>query len=170
MSVDVVIEDDRWAGAGLRRLAGRAVDATLSHAGLDPAAWEVTVLACDDARIAALNDAFRTRPQPTNVLSWPSRERSAEKDGDRPDPPTGDAELGDIAISYDTCRNEAASGGKSLQDHALHLVVHGTLHLLGYDHERDGDADLMESTETAILCKLGVADPYGGQGHSGSGC
>ena len=81
-------------------------------------------------------------------------------DGDRPAPPEGDPELGDIAIAFETCEREAESGGLSLENHTLHLLVHGTLHLLGYDHEREADADLMESTETAILCKLGVPDPY----------
>ena len=86
----------------------------------------------------------RGKPQPTNVLSWPSVERGAEIEGERPESPTGDPELGDLAIAYQTCLREAESGDKPLNDHALHLVVHGTLHLLGYDHVRDGDGDLME--------------------------
>ena len=71
-----------------------------------------------------------------------------------------DAELGDIAIAYDTCAREAMEAGKDLRDHTLHLLVHGTLHLLGFDHIRDGDAALMEGLETEILGKLGIADPY----------
>ena len=69
-------------------------------------------------------------------------------------------ELGDVAIAYDTCAREAVEAGKPLPDHALHLLVHGTLHLLGFDHERDADAELMEGLETEILGVLGVADPY----------
>ena len=160
MTVDVVTEEPLWKSAGLERIAERGVAATLSHLGLEPSDWDVVVMGCDDARIAALNADFRGKPQPTNVLSWPSEERGAEIEGERPESPTGDPELGDLAIAYQTCLHEAESGDKSLNDHALHLVVHGTLHLLGYDHVRDGDGDLMESLEIAILAKLGVPNPY----------
>lgn len=167
MSVDVVIEDPRWEEAGLELLAERAVAGTLAHLGLDPGAWEVVVMGCGDARIAELNADFRGKPQPTNVLSWPSEDRAAEAEGAPPAAPEGGPELGDIAIAYETCRREAQDGGKPLVDHALHLIVHGTLHLLGYDHVRDGDGDLMEAAEIAILGKLGVPDPYNGSGISG---
>ncbi|ETX28388.1 rRNA maturation RNase YbeY [Roseivivax isoporae] len=165
MLTDTVIEDPRWDAAGLDRLSERAAVAALAHLGLDPAGFEIAVLGCDDARIAELNGTFRGKPQPTNVLSWPAEELFAEADGGapaRPEPggPHGPAELGDIAIAYDTCLREAEIGGKPLADHVTHLVVHGTLHLLGYDHERDGDATLMETTEAAILAELGVEDPY----------
>jgi probable rRNA maturation factor len=168
MSVDVVIEDSRWEAAGLSAQAGRGVAATLVHLGLDPDAWDVVVMGCDDTRIADLNADFRNLRQPTNVLSWPSEERGAACAGETPSAPSGDPELGDIALSYDTCRREAEAGGKPLADHALHLVVHGTLHLLGYDHVRGSDGDLMEAVETAILGKLGVPDPYDGRGALGA--
>ncbi|MFT5744462.1 MAG: putative rRNA maturation factor [Paracoccaceae bacterium] len=71
-----------------------------------------------------------------------------------------DPELGDIAIAFDTCKREAADAGRTMADHCSHLIVHGTLHLLGYDHERDADATLMEGLEIQILGKLGIADPY----------
>jgi probable rRNA maturation factor len=160
MGVDVIIEEPRWEAVGLEPLAERAVAATLVHLRLDPSAWEVTVLGCDDARIAALNTDFRNKPGPTNVLSWPSSERGAEAPGEEPEPPTGDGELGDIALAFETCQREAAEQGKPIKQHILHLVVHGVLHLLGYDHVRDGDGDLMESHEIAILGELGVPDPY----------
>ncbi|WP_417729174.1 rRNA maturation RNase YbeY [Roseovarius sp.] len=162
MLCDVVLEDDRWQAAGLEDLAERAGRATLEHLGLDPEEWEISVLGCDDTRIAALNEGFRNKPQPTNVLSWPSEERGAEGAGERPDLPIpgADPELGDIAIAWETCAREAADGGKSLADHVTHLIVHAVLHLLGYDHVRDQDATLMETTEVQILGKLGVADPY----------
>lgn len=162
MLTETVIDDDRWTRAGLPELAERAAVAALAHLGLDPMSWEIGVLGCDDARIASLNTEFRGKPQPTNVLSWPSEERGAAAPGARPElPQTGDEpELGDIAIAYDTCVAEARAGGKPLQDHVTHLIVHAVLHLLGYDHIRDQDATLMEATEVAILGKLGLDDPY----------
>ena len=168
MAVDVIIEDPRWEEAGLEHLAGRATDAALRYLGLDPSDWEIVVMGCDDARIAELNGSFRGRAAATNVLSWPSEERGAAIEGEAPDPPSGDPELGDIAIAFETCRKEAAEAGKAVEQHVLHLVIHGTLHLLGYDHQRDGDGDLMEATETAILAQLGVPDPYDGPGMTGS--
>lgn len=160
MTVDCVIEDDRWGD--IASLAGQASDAALMRLGLEPSVFEISVLACDDARIASLNADFRNKATPTNVLSWPSDERGAVVDGEMPLlPQVGpDNALGDIAIAYDTCAREAAEAGKPLRDHTVHLLVHGTLHLLGFDHERDADAALMEGLETEILGKLGIADPY----------
>lgn len=161
MGLDTIIEDDRWHATELPALAGRAAGAALAHLGLDAARYDIALLACDDARIAELNADFRGKPQPTNVLSWPSAERGAAHDGDQPLAPGPDEdELGDIAIAYDTCAREAAEAGKPLADHVTHLVVHATLHLLGFDHVRDRDATLMERTEVEILGKLGLPDPY----------
>lgn len=166
MCIDVIIEDERWAATGLEALAGRAARATLAHLGLPAQDDRITLLACDDARIAALNADFRGKPQPTNVLSWPSQERGAASDGGRPAHPEAgtqgpdDGSWGDIAIAFDTCAREAEDQGLGFADHVSHLVVHGILHLLGYDHIRDRDATLMEGLETAILGKLGIADPY----------
>ena len=158
MAVDVLIEAEAWERLGLEALAGRAVAETLGHCGVDPEA-EVAILACDDARIAELNSAFRDRSAATNVLSWPSEERGAEDEGAMPEPPE-DAELGDIAIAYETCAREAETAGISAEAHTTHLIVHATLHLLGHDHIREGDAELMERLEIEILAKLGLPDPY----------
>ena len=159
---DVMIEDRRWRALGLEALAERAARMTLEHLGMSPAGFEISILACNDARIAALNEDFRGKPQPTNVLSWPSAERGAERPGTVPDIPRSppEAELGDIAIAYDICAAEADLGNKPLADHAAHLIVHAVLHLLGYDHVREEDAVLMENCERAILGRLGIADPY----------
>lgn len=154
MSVDVIIEDPRWDG--VEAWAEVAVGAALRHLGLS---GEVAVLAADDSRIKTLNASFRDKDQPTNVLSWPSSERGAAQPGTPPAPPE-DEELGDLAIAYETCAKEADAAGVTLQDHTIHLIVHGTLHLLGYDHVHPEDGDLMEATEIAILATLGVADPY----------
>lgn len=160
MTVDVMIEDPRWIQ--LNAIAARATDAALIGVGLEPTVFDINVLACDDDKIARLNTDFRSKAQPTNVLSWPSAERAAMADGETPLPPAlpQDAELGDIAISFDTCQTEASCAGKSFEHHVTHLIVHGTLHLLGYDHVRDGDAALMEGLEIEILGNLGISDPY----------
>jgi probable rRNA maturation factor len=138
MLTETLIEDDRWSQIDLCALAEKAAQSTLKHL------------------------KFRNKPTPTNVLSWPSDERASETDGGQPDKPAlpMDAELGDIAISYDTCEREAATAGKPMDDHVTHLIIHGVLHLLGYDHIRDLDATLMEETEVQILGTLGIETPY----------
>lgn len=162
MTIDVMIEDDRWTTINFAPLAQVAADAVLTRLGLEPSVFEASVLACDDARIAVLNADFRAKDKATNVLSWPSAERAALIPGEMPlSPEPGlDAELGDIAISYDTCAREAVEQGKPFKDHVTHLMVHGMLHLLGFDHENDPDAALMEGLEVDILGKLGLPDPY----------
>lgn len=163
--VDCVIEDARWDAVGLQALAARAVSAAMAQLGLPEQGFTLCLMGCDDARISVLNAEFRGKPQPTNVLSWPSEDLSEGTPGVAPAIPlagTPDApwSLGDIAISYDTCVREAEAAGKTLGDHVTHLVVHGFLHLLGYDHVRDEDGTLMETREVAILATLGVDDPY----------
>jgi probable rRNA maturation factor len=162
--VDCVFEDPQWEAFGLESLAETAARATLVDLKLPPTGFLIVLLGCDDARIATLNADFRGKPQPTNVLSFPSDDRAADAPGLMPDLPTPDAddptELGDIAIAWDTCVREAREQDKLLEAHVTHLVVHGILHLLGYDHVDDLDATLMEQTETRILASLGVADPY----------
>jgi probable rRNA maturation factor len=100
-----------------------------------------------------------------DVLSWPSEERAAASPGEMPHlPPPNPVgpplELGDIALAFETCAREAAEAASHSNDHVTHLVVHGLLHLLGFDHETDPDAELMEGLETRILARLGVPDPY----------
>jgi probable rRNA maturation factor len=98
-------------------------------------------------RQQALNARFRGKDAATNVLSFPA--------------PGADAGLGDVALALGVCEREAAEQGKTLADHLTHLTAHGVLHLLGYDHESDAEAEAMEARERAILAGLGVADPYG---------
>jgi probable rRNA maturation factor len=157
--VEPVVEDPRWEAAGIVALAERAVRAALTAVRRDPELHEVGLLACDDARIAALNADFRGKATPTNVLSWPAF------DGPVPDEPPGlpgegPLFIGDIALAYETCAREAEEAGIPLADHAAHLVVHGTLHLLGHDHGEDEDAETMEAIETKALASMGIADPY----------
>lgn len=162
MNLEITIEDSRWQGVD--HLARPAIAAVLDHCGVDAENCEISLLACDDPRIADLNAEFRDKPTPTNVLSWPAEDLSPEEAGQIPISPqpdfTGEIALGDIAISYDTCAREADEAGKNRDDHVTHLIVHGVLHLLGYDHIRDPDATLMEGVEVEILGKLGVDDPY----------
>jgi probable rRNA maturation factor len=163
--VEVMIEAPGWESIGLGPLAERAARAALEGAGVGAAGFEIALLAASDARIAELNAGFRGRAGPTNVLSFPAADRAPTREGAIPTPPTpgrpeDPAPLGDIALAYETCVREAEAGGLPLGNHVAHLIVHGTLHLLGYDHDRDGDATLMEALESRILAELGVPDPY----------
>jgi len=163
--VETVIEDTRWEAFGLAALAERAGRAVLAGLALPAEGFAISLMGCDDARIAALNADFRGKSTPTNVLSWPSEERAAEYVGETPVPPEpGPADapesLGDIAIAWETCRREAEEQGKPMADHVTHLIVHGVLHLLGYDHVEDEDAALMEGLEVRMLATLGISDPY----------
>lgn len=169
MEIDILIEEPAWnraeLGDGLEELVDRVCPAVLTELDLAPDSFSVSVLACNDARIAALNGEFRGKPTPTNVLSWPAEDRAAQSPGTMPRLPQHPLagppeELGDIAISFETCQAEAAAAAKPLADHVAHLMAHGTLHLLGFDHETDADAELMESLETRILARLGIPDPY----------
>jgi probable rRNA maturation factor len=157
--VEVLLEDARWGEAGIEALAARAARAALVAVGRDPELHEIGVLACDDARIAALNAEFRGKAVPTNVLSWPAFAGAAPEE-----PPglpgEGPLFLGDLAIAYDTCAAEAASAGIPFADHVTHLLVHGILHLLGHDHLGDAEAEAMEAIETNVLATMGIANPY----------
>ena len=150
MIADVIVEDARWID--LERLAQIAIPAALRGSDLT-GDFEVAVMGCDDTRIAALNADFRGKPVPTNVLSWPSGDRMPGKVPD-------DTELGDIAIAFDTCKQEAAEQDKPFEAHVIHLLIHATLHLLGHDHQTDAEAARMEALEVKILAGLGFPDPY----------
>ncbi len=164
--LDVAVEDERWNALQLEDLSEKAVAAVFEQLNLPREGYEISILACDDAEIARLNEQFRGKPVPTNVLSWPALELAPESAGDSPGAPPPadegpfDTGLGDIAISYDTCAREAAEQGIAVTDHTLHLLVHATLHLLGYDHETDADATLMEGLEVKTLETLNIANPY----------
>jgi len=152
MTVSIEVEDESWlALAGLDVLARRAVAAALAGASIaEPG--DVALLFTDDAAIAEINAEWRGKEKPTNVLSFPA-----------PDMPVPEGEarhLGDIVLAHGVIVREAGEQGKTLHDHTAHLIVHGVLHLLGYDHETDAEAEEMESLETSILNGLGIADPY----------
>ena len=136
----------------------RAVATAALRAGIGdlaaPEGIELSVVLADDAAVRALNRDYRGRDAPTNVLAFPQ----ADTHGDLS--PEGPVLLGDVVLALETVRREAAAQGKSAVDHASHLVVHGILHLLGFDHHADSEAADMERCETAILAGLGIADPY----------
>jgi probable rRNA maturation factor len=141
--VDVVLIDAAWAKAlpGVERLVRKA-----ARAALGAKQRSLTVALSDDRRVQALNKRDRRKDKPTNVLSYPSGEK---------------AFLGDIVLARQTVWREAREQTKTPADHVAHLVVHGTLHLLGHDHETsDADAERMEALERRILKKLGISDPY----------
>ena len=135
---------------GARSWQGERLLAAAANQAAGPAQGAVAVVVDDDERIRTLNRLWRGLDKPTNVLSFPSPDTQ----------PGATRTLGDIAISYETAAREAAAEDKSLADHVAHLSVHGFLHLLGYDHESDDDAEEMEGLERAILARIGVSDPY----------
>ncbi|MEP2641119.1 rRNA maturation RNase YbeY [Roseobacter sp.] len=162
--MDVLLEASGWADVPLDQLAQEAMRATLTHLDVPMDDSAASLMACDDARIADLNETFRDKPTPTNVLSWPAQELATGTAGAVPRKPEvdfdGTIELGDIAIAHETCVKEAKTLEKPLNNHVTHLIVHGILHLLGYDHIEDTDAALMQRLEAEILEKLGLDDPY----------
>ena len=137
----------------------RAIETAAAMVDADTADAELAIMLTDDAGIRTLNKNWRGIDKPTNVLSFPALQPERAPDGD--DAPRM---LGDIAIAYETTRNEADSEHKPFEHHLSHLAVHGFLHLIGYDHENDDDAEIMENLEREILAQLGIPDPYAQDG------
>ena len=143
--IEVEVEDDAWLGAlpGASELVCKAAEAALNN----HPETSVVVLLTDDAVVRDLNTRFRGKDMPTNVLSFPALENT-------------EGHLGDLALAFGACSREATEQGKPLANHLRHLVIHGVLHLLGYDHVEDDQAEWMEAVERDLLAGLGVADPY----------
>ena len=151
--LEIEAEDDRWNDIPDRDgMLQRAAEAALAVLPEAPGDLQVALLLADDAAVRELNRAWRGQDKATNVLSFPSPDLARLPDGTR--------QLGDIALAYETVAGEAREEGKSLADHAVHLVVHGVLHLLGHDHHDEGEAEEMERLEILALSRLGIADPY----------
>lgn len=142
--IDIEIEDEEWTSA---LPDAEAVVQRAAMAALAETEGDLTILLTDDESVRALNRDYRSKDSPTNVLSFPAPETAAPH-------------LGDIALSYGVCAMEARQQGKTLRQHLTHLTVHGVLHLLGYDHMSEADAEDMEGLERVILAGLGVPDPY----------
>lgn len=153
--IDLSIEDERWlAIEAIGQRIEEAVHAVATHEGLSPHfPCGISIALLSDARQQQLNAAFRGKNAPTNVLSFPAATGAPVADGTaRP--------LGDISLALETVLGESKSEHKTPTAHVQHLVVHGVLHLLGYDHQSDDEAEEMERLEVEILQRLGIANPY----------
>ncbi|MEQ1578784.1 MAG: rRNA maturation RNase YbeY [Hyphomicrobium sp.] len=161
LTVDVIHDAGNWhetrawpALEGARAVIVAALVALTEHPSLiTHVPSDVCVALSDDANVRRLNAAYRNKDKPTNVLSFP-----AGDDAQEPDAPA--VFLGDVVLALETVLREAAELGIPAQQHVQHLAVHGVLHLIGYDHETEEDAAVMEGLETAILANLGLPDPY----------
>lgn len=153
VEIGLSVEAGDWPPeAELAALADRAVSAAFAELGMTAGHSELSVLLTDDAHIRALNAEWRGKDKATNVLSFPA---FAVAPGDDLPPM-----LGDIVLAAETVRAESTLETKPFDHHLIHLVVHGLLHLLGYDHETDDEAEVMEALERRILARLAIADPY----------
>jgi len=159
LEVDIETSAPAWYEAfpDVEAICRRAAQAAFAVAGPPANCAEVSLVLADDVRMRNLNRDYRGEDRPTNVLSF------AALDAGRPDVSLGADEpllLGDVVLAYETIASEAIRNGRSPADHLSHLVVHGMLHLFGYDHRTDAEADAMERLEVRVLENLGVPDPY----------
>ena len=159
IAVDIAVEAEAWGDEDRWRPLVEKVAAAVAARDelIVPDHAELSLVLTDDARIRVLNRDWRGFDKPTNVLSFPA----ADADDDDPGPL-----LGDVIVAHETMAREAAAEGKSFDDHVAHLLVHGLLHLFGFDHETDEEAEEMEALETEILAGLGIADPYAEDGET----
>lgn len=162
LDIQISVEDERWPdeeqlSALSERVLGAAAGfiATEEKQPFPPHSCEVSLVFTDDAAIREINAEWRGEDKPTNVLSFPAFPVTPGK--------TPGPMLGDIVIARETVEREALDLEKSFDDHLTHLMVHGFLHLFGYDHIETDEAEKMEALETRILARLGLSDPYAGQ-------
>jgi probable rRNA maturation factor len=153
---EVLIVAECWAAeTEAEAIVHRAIETAAAMVEADTGDAELAVMLTDDSGIRTLNKNWRGHDKPTNVLSFPALQPTGPQSAD--DAPRM---LGDIAIAYETTRREADDEQKPFDHHLSHLAVHGFLHLVGYDHENDMQAEAMEAHERAILAELGIPDPY----------
>ncbi|WP_413154287.1 rRNA maturation RNase YbeY [Bartonella sp. cb54] len=153
ITIDITIENSGWNDKQmLYNITEKALKTTMHHVSLENVVSEVSLLFTDDKHMAQINAQWRNKNKPTNVLSFPAFPLKVGQ------PPR--LMLGDIVIARETVALEAKKEGKSFEDHLTHMIVHGVLHLLGYNHEIDDEAQQMEKLEREILQKLSIKDPY----------
>jgi probable rRNA maturation factor len=164
MSLEIALDaDGEWDSSSFwLPLARKAAEAAIAESAFPDLAdnersVEISVTLTGDEEVRALNAKWRGKDKPTNVLSFPMAD---EHDLARANVSSAELLLGDIVLARGVCEAEAADKGVSVEDHATHLMVHGTLHLLGYDHHEDGEANDMESREVRALKRLGISNPY----------
>jgi probable rRNA maturation factor len=155
ISIEVLVQSPKWKAEPRAAAIVRKAIRTAAIAASTPRA-ELAIVLTDDSAIKALNRDWRGQDKPTNVLSFPA----ANPRGPKRASSATFLSLGDVVIAFETTAREARADRKALKHHLAHLAVHGFLHLIGYDHDKDRDARKMESLEVAILAGLGVADPY----------
>lgn len=143
--IDIAVPEQRWESAlpGLRALTDKAIRRTLKQLGKTPG--EISIVFANDSFVQDLNRRYRGKDKPTNVLSFGQDE---------------DETLGDVVLAFETVERESGEQNKKLEDHVTHLIVHGTLHLLGLNHENDAEAEEMENLEIAVLKDLDIKNPY----------
>jgi probable rRNA maturation factor len=164
MMLEVAVDaDEEWdSSRSWEQLARKAAEAAIAESAFpqladSERAVEISVTLTGDEQVRALNAEWRGKDKPTNVLSFPMAD---ERDLTRANVDGPELLLGDIILAHGVCEAEAAEKGVSVEQHATHLLVHGTLHLLGYDHHEDRDAADMEAREVRALARLGIANPY----------
>ena len=150
--IEVLIEDQSWEALSPEEIAEDCLAAAREELPKAPLGKTVTALLTSDEAVQTLNRDFREKDKPTNVLSFPAEPMPGLPEEMQP--------LGDLALARETCLREATDKGISAKDHVAHLIVHGLLHLLGYDHLSEGEAEEMEALERRILERLGIGDPY----------
>jgi probable rRNA maturation factor len=161
--IEIIFQDDRWRKiSGVRQLACNMVNAAIEYTGYGASkgySFSGSVLLTNDKAICALNHDFRGKNKPTNILSFPAYNGKIEENLYLAKQPGGLA-LGDMALAYETIEKEAKDQGKTMLKHTAHLCLHGVLHLLGFDHENEGEASMMEDVEIRILSAYRIANPY----------
>ena len=152
-SIDLCVEDDNWTAVqGLEKSITNAVRAALSQCDASTRPISLTIVLDNNQRIEALNANWRDKPKPTNILSFPAPENSTSD--------AGETYIGDLILAYDVIFDEANEQRKPLATHLCHLIIHGVLHLLGFDHQNDEEAFVMEQLEIKAMVGLGLSDPY----------
>ena len=167
MKINIIFKDKRWVNIPLEAIAKGALKLIIDKFLGQDNNFEVSILASADAEIKELNKNFRGNNTSTNIISWPEHESQIKQPGHFPEQinkyqsrSEGVTFLGNLAISFERCSTEAIEKNIHFEDHILHLLLHGCLHLIGFDHQNELDANLMEDIEIRLLSGVGIKNPY----------